>query len=336
MALIVTPKLLAQRAELYQQLSSLLSAGVGMLQALELLHRSPPSRAFRQPLSETRNRIQEGYTFSESIAMQSDWIPTFDLALIQAGEKAGRLAECCRLLAGYYEERAQLIRRVLGDLAYPLLIVHLAVLIFPTSQLTGLLQNLSPLQFIQAKIAFLLPAYAAICALVFAGQAKRAEPFRAAVERLLGMVPLIGTARRHLALARLSAALEALISAGVTVIEAWELAASASGSPAILHTVRRWRQHLESGETPSELLANSPAFPELFSNLYATGELSGQLDETLRRLHRHYQEEGSRKLHLIARWAPLLVYLGVMFVIAYQIISFWSGYYRDVGDVLNF
>ncbi len=140
MALIVTPKLLAQRAELYQQLSSLLSAGVGMLQALELLHRSPPSRAFRLPLAETRNRIQEGHTFSESIAMQSDWIPPFDLALIQAGEKSGRLAECCRLLAGYYEERAQLIRRVLGDLAYPLLIVHLAVLIFPTSQLTGLLQ----------------------------------------------------------------------------------------------------------------------------------------------------------------------------------------------------
>jgi type II secretory pathway component PulF len=260
--------------------------------------------------------------------MQGDWIPTFDLALIQAGEKSGRLAECCRLLAGYYEERAQLIRRVLGDLAYPLLIVHLAVLIFPTSQLTGLLQNLSPLQFIQSKIALLLPAYAAICALLFAAQAKRAEPFRAAVERLLAMVPLIGTARRHLALARLSAALEALISAGVTVIEAWELAAVASGSPAILRTVRRWRPRLESGETPSELLADSPAFPELFSNLYATGEISGQLDETLRRLHRHYQEEGSRKLQLIARWAPLLVYLGI--------ISFWAGYYRDVGDVLNF
>jgi type II secretory pathway component PulF len=336
MALIVTPRVLAQRAELYQQLASLLSAGVGMLQALELLHRNPPARSFREPLAQTRSRIQEGHTFAESLARQGAWIPPFDLALIQAGEKSGRLAECCRLLSTYYEERAQLIRRVIGDLAYPLLIIHFAVLIFPTSQLTGLLQNLSPLQFVQGKLALLLPAYAFIGALIYAAQAKRAEPFRAAVERALAIVPLIGSARSHLALARLSAALEALISAGVTIIEAWELAANASGSPAIRRTVQRWRHALESGETPGELLSNSPVFPELFSNLYATGELSGQLDETLRRLHRHYQEEGSRKLHLVARWAPMLVYLIVVLVIAYQVVSFWAGYYQNIGDVLNF
>jgi type IV pilus assembly protein PilC len=336
MALIVTPKLLAQRAELYQQLASLLSAGVGMLQALDILHRSPPSRSFREPLSEIRSRIQEGNTFAESLAMQGTWIPPFDLALIQAGEQAGRLAECCRLLSNYYEERAQLVRRVLGDLAYPLFIVHFAVLIFPTSQLTGLLENLSPLQFLMGKLAILLPAYAAAFVLVFAAQGKRAEPFRAFVEKMLAVVPLIGTARRHLALARLSAALEALISAGVTIIEAWELAANASGSPAIRRTVHHWRPKLESGQTPGELLSTSSVFPDLFSNLYATGEVSGQLDETLNRLHRHYQEEGSRKLHLVARWAPMLVYFGVVLVIAYQVVSFWTGYYRNIGDVLNF
>jgi type II secretory pathway component PulF len=336
MALIVTTRLLAQRAELYQQLASLLSAGVGMLQALDLLHRSPPARSFREPLSRIRSLIQEGHTFSESLARQTSWLPPFDLALIQAGEQAGRLAECCRLLSGYYEERAQLIRRVLGDLAYPLLIIHFAVIVFPTSQLTGLLQDTSPLQFILGKLSILIPCYAAVFALMFAAQAQRAEPLRSLLERTLAVIPLIGSARRHLALARLSAALEALISAGVTMIEAWELAAIASGSPAIRRAVHRWRHDLESGQTPGELLAASSVFPELFSNLYATGELSGQLDETLRRLHRHYQEEGSRKLQLVARWLPLLIYFGAMLMIAYQIISFWAGYYRGIGDVLNF
>jgi type II secretory pathway component PulF len=335
MALIVTPRLLGQRAELYQQLASLLTAGVGVLQALDLLLRSPPAHSFREPLSQTRNHIQEGLTFSESLALQGAWMPPFDLALIQSGEQAGRLAECCRLLSGYYEERARLIRSVLGNLAYPFFVVHLAVLIFPTSQLTGLLQNVSLVQFALAKLSFLLPAYAAVFALVFAAQAQRAEPLRALIEKVLALVPMLGTARRHLALARLSAALEALISAGVTMIEAWELAANASGSPAIRRAIHRWRPALESGQTPGELLGSASVFPELFSNLYATGEISGQLDDTLRRLHRHYQEEGSRKLQLVARWAPILVYLGVVAVIAYQIVSFWSGYYRNIGDVLN-
>jgi type II secretory pathway component PulF len=336
MALIVTPRLLAQRAELYQQLASLLSAGVGILQALDLLQRSPPARSFREPLSQTHLRIQEGYTFAEALGQQGRWLPPFDLALIQAGEQAGRLAECCRLLSGYYEERAKLIRRILGDLAYPLLIIHVAVLIFPTTQLAGLLQNTSPLEFAVAKLSLLLPAYAATFILLFAAQAQRAEPLRSFLERLFTLIPMIGTARRQLALARLSAALEALIGAGVTIIEAWELSANASGSPAIRRTVHRWRGPLESGRTPGELLAESAVFPEFFSNLYATGELSGQLDDTLRRLHRHYQEEASRKLHLIAQWVPLLIYLVAVAVIAYHIITFWTGYYRNIGDVLNF
>jgi type II secretory pathway component PulF len=336
MAFIVTPRLLAQRAELYQQLASLLSAGVGMLQALDLLLRSPPARSFREPLFRTHQQIQEGYTFAEALGSQTGWLPAFDLALIKAGEQSGRLAECCRLMAGYYEERAQLIRRVLGDLAYPLLIIHVAILIFPTSQLAGLLQDTSPAQFAVGKLSLLLPAYAAAFLLLFAAQAKRAEPVRAFLERLFSCIPMIGTARRQLALARLSAALEALISAGVTIIEAWDLSANASGSPLLRRTVSRWRASLEAGRTPGELLAESAAFPEFFSNLYATGEISGQLDDTLRRLHRHYQDEASRKLRLIAQWVPLLIYLVAAGVIAWQIITFWTGYYRGIGDVLDF
>jgi type II secretory pathway component PulF len=336
MASIVTPKLLAHRAEFYQQLASLLSAGVGMLQALDLLHRSPPARSFRQPIAQVRRCIQEGHTFAESLARQGRWLPPFDLALVHAGEQAGRLAECCRLLSGYYEERSQLIRQVLGNLAYPLVVLHLAIVIFPTSQLVALLQHTSLIEFGLAKLSLLLPAYAAAFAFIYLSQAQRAEPLRSLLERACAWIPVLGTARRHLALARLSAALEALISAGVTMIEGWELAANASGSPAIRRTVHRWRRGLESGQTPAELLAVSPAFPELFSSLYATGELSGQLDETLRRLHRHYQEEASRKLQLLARWVPLLVYFAVMLVIAYQIVVFWMGYFRGIGEVLDF
>jgi type II secretory pathway component PulF len=336
MPLIVTPRLLTQRAELYRQLASLLSAGVSILQALEMLRKNPPSRAFMQPLAHVQVQLGQGYSISESIRLQKDWLPPFDLALLQAGEESGRLPECCRLLAGYYEERAQLARQIIGALLYPLFLAHFALLVFPLSHLQALVQTFDVPAFLGAKLILLLPVYLVVFFLIVAAQGHRAEPWRAFVERVLGLVPALGKARQHLALARLAAALEALLNAGVSILEGWRLAAEASGSPALRQAVRGWKQGLAAGQTPGELLSVTPAFPELFANLYATGELSGQLDETLSRLHRHYQEEGSRRLQLVAQWVPRLIYLVIVFSIAYFIVRFWIGYFGTIADVMQF
>src|SRR5262245_22311442 len=113
MSVIVTPRQLTQRGELYHQLATLLAAGLGLLQALETIARNPPGIAFRRPLNSVLARINEGATFTEALLGQGRWLPVFDLALIQAGEQSGRLVECFRLLEHHYAERAQLARRVL-------------------------------------------------------------------------------------------------------------------------------------------------------------------------------------------------------------------------------
>jgi type II secretory pathway component PulF len=336
MPLIVTPALLAQRADLYQQLASLLGAGISILQALESLRKNPPGPSFRQPLTHAIQRLNHGTTFTEAVRFEQPWLPAFDLALLRAGEESGRLPECCRLLAGYYEQRSQLARRVSHSLLYPLFLAHFALLIFPLSHLTALVQSVDVVAFLRAKLVVLLPVYIAVFFLLLAGQAHRSEPWRALVERLLNLIPAVGTARRHLALARLSAALEALLNAGVSILDAWSLAAEVSGSPAIRRAVQRWQQPLEAGATPAELLRATPAFPELFANLYATGEVSGQLDQTLGRLHQLHQEEGSRRLQLLAQWIPLLIYLAIVLSIAWFVLRFWLGYFGGIADVLDF
>src|SRR5438067_2533296 len=128
-----------------------------------------------------------------------------------------------------------------------------------------------------------------------------------------------------IALSRLAAALEALLGAGVTVIEAWELAATASGSPALRRTVQAWRPLVNAGQTPAEAVSASTRFPEMFANQYNTGEVSGTLDDTLRRLHNYYQQEGSRKLHAVAQWTPRAVYFLIMMMIAVYVVRFWMG-----------
>jgi type II secretory pathway component PulF len=330
MPLIVTPEQLKQRSELYHQLAALTSAGIPLIRGLETIRDAPPSRAFRSPLTTLIGRLNEGCTLSESLLALETWLPAFDIALIQAGERSGRLDSAFRLLSDYYNERARLLRGFLSDLAYPLLIIHVAILVFPPTLLAPLVWEGRVAPFLWQKVTMLGPLYAVALLVAMACQGRHGEWWRAWIERIGNRIPILGSARRNLALARLSAALEGLLSAGVSIVEAWELAASSSGSPALRRTVHAWRSLLESGETPAELVRASRHFPELFASLYSTGEISGQLDETLRRLYAHYQEEGSRKLREFARWSPRIIYFGMMLMIAYQIVSFWVSYYSGI------
>ena len=91
-----------------------------------------------------------------------------------------------------------------------------------------------------------------------------------------------------------------------------------------------------AGQTPAESLQSSATFPALFANQYTTGEVSGKLDDTLRRLHRYYQEEGTRKLQAVAQWTPRLVYLIVAGIIAWKVISFWMGYFDQIQKIGGF
>ena len=93
---------------------------------------------------------------------------------------------------------------------------------------------------------------------------------------------------------------------------------------------------VNAGQTPAEAVSASGSFPELFASQYATGEVSGQLDDTLRRLHAYYQEEGSRKLHAVGRWTPRAIYFCVVLMIAYRIIHFYMGYFNMVRDAGGF
>ncbi|MGA2030054.1 MAG: hypothetical protein ABSG87_08285, partial [Verrucomicrobiota bacterium] len=67
-----------------------------------------------------------------------------------------------------------------------------------------------------------------------------------------------------------------------------------------------------------------------------TGEISGKLDDSLRRLYSYYNEEGTRKLHAFAQWTPRLVYCIVAGIIAYKVITFYTGYFQQVNDMSHF
>ncbi len=327
--LIFTPGQLSRRADFYHQLGQLTGAGLGVIQALEQLKRNPPDRSYREPLTGMLGQIADGGTFTEAAQHCRYFLPAFDLALLQAGEQSGRLEACFRLLADYYTDRARLARQMIGDLAYPAFLFHFAIFIFPFAQFFS---SGNWVVYLLQTFGVLIPLYAVLVLIIYAAQSRHGQAWRACFETLLHPIPVLGQARRYLALARLAAALEALLSAGVTIIEAWELAATASGSPALRRVVLGWRPQVNAGQTPAEVVSASGSFPDLFASQYATGEVSGKLDDTLGRLHQYYQEEGSRKLHAVSRWTPRAIYFCVVLIIAYRVIAFYTGYFNMVRD----
>jgi type IV pilus assembly protein PilC len=329
MPLIVTPSELNRRADFYHQLQQLTSAGLGIVHTLDQLKRNSPSSRYRAATGHLLGLIQNGQALGESMRAIPDWLPDFDITLIEAGEQSGRLDRCFRMLADYYVERAKVARRVIGALAYPAFLLHMLagvsalVLFFWFPKICVL------------PLVALFGIYIATFVLVYAMQNKHSEAWRSKMEFFLGKIPLISKARRHLAVARFSAALEALISAGVSIIEAWSMAGRASGSVALQRTVDSWIPALRSGKTPAEMLQQTRAFPDIFTGQYVSGEVSGKLDETLERLRDYYQEDGGQKVRALAQWIPIGIYLLILIGGGGFVIWFWITYFKKVQDAVG-
>jgi len=329
MPFIVTPSELNRRADFYHQLQQLTSAGLGIVNTLDQLQRNSPSRSYRVATAHLLAQIQRGQALGESMRAIPNWLPDFDITLIEAGEQSGRLDRCFRMLGDYYVERAKVARRVIGGLLYPAFLLHVLAAV------SALVLFFWYPKICVLPLVALFGLYVATFLLIYATQNKHSETWRAKVEFFLNKIPMLGKARKHLAVARLSAALEALISAGVSIIEAWSLAGRASGSVTIQRTVDSWIPALRAGKTPAEMLQETRKFPDIFTSQYVAGEISGKLDESLERLRDYYQEDGSQKVRALSQWIPIGIYLFILIGGGCFVIWFWMTYFNKVQETIG-
>jgi type IV pilus assembly protein PilC len=330
---MVTPGQLNRRAQLYDQLGSMIAAGVTLVKALEMASRNNSLRASRKTILALISHLQEGHTFSDSMTKIQGWMPEFDVALLSVGEETGRLDSSFKLLARYYASRAKIIRDTISGLLVTVMTLNVFLLVFPLGYLISFAQGIMNndfaqcLPFIIEKIAVFGVFYGSVFILIFACQGNRGEGWRAAVEFIFRTIPMLRTAIKYLALARLASALGALTNAGVSVIKSWELASAACGSPHLKREILKWSPQLETGVTPADMVNQIHYFPEMFRNLYSSAEISGKLDETLVRLHNYYEEEGFHTLQLFTRILNGIIYGSVAALVAFNVIHFWMNYY---------
>ncbi len=334
--MITTPRQLERRAEFYHQMGTMTEAGLSLLQCLESLNRGRVFRAFAQPISRLIDQLEQGATFAEAAASLRGWLPAFDLALLDSGERSGRLDVCFRLLSEFYRRRARAVREVIQRLLYPALVIHVAVLALAAASDPQRILNGEIGAYLWSVGSVLLPIYLVFFGVFYMAQGSHGVAVRSLLERVFGFVPLLGAARQCLALSRLCLALEALLAAGMPMGRSWALAGEASGSPRIWKAVGPFEAAIEEGRAPGELLDGLRCFPDMFVGMYQSGEASGRLDENLNRLHVYYQEEGFRKLAIFAVWLPRLIYLFILGVVAYYVIRGWVEYYEGILDLSEF
>lgn len=332
MAFLYSPSQLTARSELYYQIGNALSAGLPLPRAIRMLSEKPPARALAAMLDRVATRLEAGDTFSEAVQSLGRWAPGFDIALLEAGERSGRLDHVCKLLAKAYEERARLLQQMIIGLLYPAFLFHFAFFIMPVGHLVALFHGGTIGEFLGRKLMFFLPFYLALALIVFACQSSRGRSWRSLLEQVGRLVPVFGRARRSLVIARFTTALDALLGAGVAATRAWPLAAAASGSVAMEREMDAWVPRFAEGEAAGDIILRSHAFPQHFASSYSTAEFSGQIDEVLPRLARHYQEEGFRLMKVAAGVLTGLIYGAVMLSAVVQIFSFWLGHYNSVLD----
>src|ERR1043166_2849389 len=154
--MLVTPRQLSRRAELYQQLSQLTAAGIGLPQAIELQQRAPACPSFREPLAVVSRELAQGATFHGALLSTGRWLPAFDAALLQAGEQSGRLPACFKLLAEHYENAAGLLQKMISSLLYPALLFHMAVFVGP---LPEFFRSWNVAAYLARTLCVLLPVY---------------------------------------------------------------------------------------------------------------------------------------------------------------------------------
>jgi len=331
---MTTPGQLNRRAQLYEQLGSMLAAGVPLIQTLEMSSRNASLRSSRKTIQALIGHLKEGHTFADSMTRVQGWLPEFDVTLLSVGEESGRLDASFKLLGRNYATRAQIIRATISRLITTILTLHVFLIIFPLGLLVAFFQGIFNDQYLQCipflieKIIVFGGIYALVSFLIFSSGSRRGESWRALMESIFQKIPLLGTALRYLALARLASALDALMNAGVNIVKSWQLASAASGSPRLKREIAELAPQLEIGLTPADMVNQLDYFPEMFANLYRTGEISGQIDDTLGRLHHYYEDEGFRILQVFTRIMNGTVYGLLVLLVGYNIIKFYVGYFN--------
>ena len=327
---LVKPKVKPKDLMIFtRQFSTMIDAGLPLVQSLKVLGDQQENPTFKDILRDINGSVQSGSTLSDSMRKYPKVFDELYCNLVAAGEAAGILDSILKRLSEYIEKAEKLKRKVKSALAYPTVvlmvavavIVLLLVAVIPVFEevFSGLGSALPPLtQFVVDLSNILVNNYIWVVSLLVVlvvGLKKfvKTEFGQRAVDTLGLKVPVFGDLMRKVAVAKFARTLSTMLQAGVPIIASLDIVASTAGNKVIEEAIIESRMAIAEGRALTDPLLESGVFPGMVTSMIAVGEEAGALDSMLVKVADFYDDEVDAAVDAVTSLIEplLIVFLGV-------------------------
>ena len=291
-----------------RQMSTMMRAGVPLVQALDLVARGNENKSMTEMILSIKFGIESGLPFAESLAKHPRYFDDLYVNLVEAGEKSGALETLLDKIATYKEKTETIKKKVKKALTYPAAVVVVAFIVtgillyFVIPQFEELFRGfgadlpaftkmvVSLSKFVTAYwwMLLLIPVVAVFA---FKEAHHRSANFRRFLDRIALKAPLFGDILYKSAVARFARTLSTMFAAGVPLVEAMDSVAKAAGNIVYTEGIFKMKDQVSTGTQLQLTMAQSNLFPAMAIQMIGIGEESGSLDAMCAKVADFYEEE---------------------------------------------
>src|SRR5262245_43331853 len=290
-----------------RQFATMISAGLPLVQCLDILAKQSSKPSFAKVITETTREVEAGSTLADALGKHRNVFNDLFRNMIAAGEAGGVLDEILMRLATYIEKADARKRKIQGALVYPAVVLTVALgatsfmLIFIIPTFAKMFTDFGGELPLPTKIVLVMSdllvrwwwaGVLGIIALAIMVQRYYATAGgQRQIDGFMIRMPVLGDVLLKGAVARFTRTLGTLIASGVPILGGLEITARTAGNKVIAEAIMSARASIREGETVSAPLKASGVFPPMVTQMIAVGEQTGALDEMLTKIAVFYEQE---------------------------------------------
>lgn len=332
------------------QLATLIRAGVPLLECLDILSSEAENPALQQVVEHIREDVEGGALLAHALKRNPTVFNEFYRSMVEVGEMTGRLDESLTQLAVYLDKQAQLRAKIFSGLAYPVLLLAVALivlvflLIWVVPLFSGLFQDMGEslpwLTQVVIDLAegvrdhfFLLAAFGGSLGMGIRWFLKNPKSRQAIDGWLLG-VPLFGSVIQKAATVRFSRTLGFLVRRGVPLLSALGVAGTVTGNKIFEQSIKLAAIAIQNGRPLSETLRAGQVFPTMVPQMIKVGESTGSMDVMLEKIADLFEQEVDRTVATLTSVLEPFIILVVGCGIALVVIAMYLPIF-SIGSVIG-
>lgn len=318
-------------AMISRQITTMLAAGVPLVQTLQLLSRSHEKNKMRELLSQISLDVESGTPLSQALSKHPRYFDELYCDLVAAGEQSGALEQIYDRIATYKEKAEALKSKIKKALFYPAMVILVAIivtcilLLFVVPQFedifksfgaelpafTQLVINIS--RFLQ-KSWYLFFGAIIVAIFLFVRAHRKSQKVRDRTDKFLLDIPVIGMILDKACLARFARTLATTFAAGIPLVEALVSAAGASGNAVYRKAVLAVRNEVMAGMQMHVAMRTVEVFPDIVTQMVMIGEESGSIDDMLSKIAGIFEQQVDDAVDALSSLIEpfIMVVLGVL------------------------